>query len=139
MTPPCYPALCHANRRRPLMSEPYRKTSRPWEPQRYRQEAQSPDAKLAEGDWVFVVLDTGPKLDVSRFSAPYEEDTRGGPPLDPAMLVCLVRYASCVGVLSSRKIAPAWERTLAFIAIVGQERPDFRTSSDCRQLPLAAV
>ena len=35
------------------MSEPYRKTSRPWEPQRYRQEAHSPEAKLPEGDLVF--------------------------------------------------------------------------------------
>ena len=52
------------------MSEPSRKTSRPWEPQRYRHEAHSPNAKLSAGDRVFFVLDTGPKLDVSRFSPP---------------------------------------------------------------------
>jgi len=120
------------------MSEPSRKTYRPWEPQRYRQEAQSPDAKLPEGDWVFFVLDTVPKLDLSRFYAPYEDETRGGPPFDPAMMVCLLLYAYCVGVFSSRKIAQACERNLAFIAIVGQERPDFRTISDFRKLHLAA-
>jgi transposase len=120
------------------MSEPYRKTYRPWEPQRYRQEAQSPDAKLPEGDLVFFVLDTVPKLDLSRFYAPYEDETRGGPPFDPAMMVCLLLYAYCVGVFSSRKIAQACERNLAFIAIVGQERPDFRTISDFRKLHLAA-
>jgi hypothetical protein len=43
-----------------------------------------------------------------------------------------------VGVFSSRKIAQACERNLAFIAIVGQERPDFRTLSDFRKLPLEA-
>ncbi len=60
------------------------------------------------------------------------------PPFDPAMMVCLLLYAYCVGVFSSRKIALACERNLAFIAIVGQERPDFRTISDFRKLHLEA-
>src|SRR5215475_3502598 len=138
MTPPCYPALCNANMRRPLMSEPYRKTYRPWEPQRYRHEAHSPNAKLSEGDMVFFVLDTVPKLELSRFYMPYENESRDAPPFDPAMMVCLLLYAYCVGVFSSRKIAWACERNLAFIAIVGQERPDFRTISDFRKLHLEA-
>ena len=120
------------------MGEPYRKTYRPWEPQRYRQEAHSPEAKLPEGDLVFFLLDTVAKLDMGRFYAPYEDETRGAPPFDPAMMVCLLLYAYCVGVFSSRKIAQACERNLAFIAIVGQERPDFRTISDFRQLHLEA-
>src|SRR5437660_12586867 len=60
------------------------------------------------------------------------------PPFDPAMMVCLLLYASCVGVFSSRKIAQACERNLAFVAIVGQDRPDFRTISDFRKLHLEA-
>ena len=112
------------------------KTYRPWEPQRYRQEAHSPEAKLPEGALVFFLLDTVPQLELSRFYAPYEQETRGAPPFDPAMLVCLLLYAYCVGVFSSRKIALACERNLAFIAIVGQERPDFRTISDFRKLHL---
>src|SRR5712664_4238216 len=118
------------------MSEQHGKTYRPWEPQRYRQEAHSPEAKLPEGDLVFFVLDTVPQLDVSRFYAPYETETRGAPPFDPAMMVGLLLYAYCVGVFSSRKIALACERNLAFIAIVGQDRPDFRTISDFRKLHL---
>jgi len=120
------------------MSEPRRKTYRPWAPQYYRQEAHSPDAKLPEGDLVFFLLDTVPKLDLCRFYAPYEDETRGAPPFDPAMMVCLLLYAYCVGVFSSRKMAQACERNLAFIAIVGQERPDFRTISDFRKLHLDA-
>src|SRR5262245_58386805 len=54
------------------------------------------------------------------------------------MMVCLLLYAYCVGVFASRKIARACERHLAFIAIVGEDRPDFRTISDCRTLHLAA-
>ena len=120
------------------MSEPQRKTYRPWEPQRYRQEAQSPDAKLPEGDVVFFLLDLVPQLDLRRFYAPYEEETRGAPPFDPAMMVCLLLYAYCVGVFSSRKMAQACERNLAFVAIVGADRPDFRTISDFRKLHLEA-
>src|SRR2546428_13992814 len=54
------------------------------------------------------------------------------------MMVCLLLYAYCVGVFSSRKIALACERNLAFLAIVGQDRPDFRTISDFRKLHLEA-
>src|SRR2546430_8611834 len=54
------------------------------------------------------------------------------------MMVCLLLYAYCVGVFSSRKIALACERNLAFLAIVGTERPDFRTISDFRARHLEA-
>jgi transposase len=114
------------------------KTYRAWEPQRYRQQAHSPASQLPEGDLVFFLLDVVPKLDLSRFYAPYEQETRGGPPFDPAMMVCLLLYAYCVGVFSSRKIALACERNLAFMAIVGEERPDFRTIRDFRKLHLEA-
>jgi len=114
------------------------KTYRPWEPQRYQHEAHSPAAKLPEGDLVFFLLDTVPQLDLSHFYAPYEAETRGAPPFDPAMMVCLLLYAYCVGVFSSRKIALACERNLAFLAIVGTERPDFRTISDFRKQHLEA-
>jgi transposase len=121
-----------------MMRERREKTYRPWEPARYRQDAHSPAAKLPEGDLVFFLLDTVPHLELSRFYAPYEHDTRGAPPYDPAMMVCLLLYAYCVGVFSSRKIALACERHLAFLAIVGQDRPDFRTISDFRKLHLEA-
>jgi len=119
-----------------MMSEVRRKTYRPWDPQHYRQAAHSPEAKLPAGDVVFFLLDTVPHLDLGRFYAPYEDATRGAPPFDPQMMVCLLLYAYCVGVFSSRKIAQACERNLAFIAIVGEDRPDFRTISDFRKLHL---
>jgi len=46
-----------------MMSERREKTYRPWEPERYRQDAQSPTAKLPEGDLVFFLLDTVPQLE----------------------------------------------------------------------------
>ncbi len=54
------------------------------------------------------------------------------------MLVCLLLYAYSVGVFASRKIALACERNLAFLAIGGEDRPDFRTISDFRKLHLEA-
>src|SRR5207344_1665388 len=138
MLPPYEAALYPVDTRRAMMSEPQRKTYRPWEPQRYRQEAHSPDAKLPEGDVAFFLLDLVPQLDLRRFYAPYEDETRGAPPFDPAMMVCLLLYAYCVGVFSSRKIAQACERNLAFMAIVGVDRPDFRTISDFRTRHLEA-
>src|SRR5712692_10687728 len=60
-------------------------------------------------------------------------------PFDPAQMVCLLVYSYCVGIFSSRKIALACERNLAFLAIVGDERPDFRTISDFRKIHLEAL
>ena len=114
------------------------KTYRPWDPQCSQQEAHSPASKLPEGDLVFFLLDTVPQWDFHRLYAPYEQETRGAPPFDPALRVCLLLYAYSVGVFSSRKIALACERHLAFLAIVSQERPDFRTISDFRTLHLEA-
>jgi transposase len=121
-----------------MMSDSGGKTYRPWNPEHYRHESHSPEAKLPQDDLVFFLLDTVPKLDLSRCYAPYEDETRGAPPFDPTMMVCLLLYAYCVGVFASRKIAQACERNLAFIAIVGEDRPDFRTISDVRKLHLAA-
>ena len=113
-------------------------TYRPWNPAHYRHEAQSPAAQLPQDDLVFFLLDTVSHVDLSRFYAPYEEETRGAPPFDPKLMVWLLLYADCVGGLSSRQIAQACAHHLACIAIGGQERPDFRPIREFRQLPLAA-
>ena len=116
-----------------------RKTYRPWNPDAYRQQAHAPLDKLPEGDLVFFLLDVVPQLDLSKLYAPYEDETRGAPPFDPRLMTCLLLYAYSVGVFSSRKIAQACERNLAFLAIVGEDRPDFRTISDFRKLHLDAL
>jgi len=115
-----------------------RKRYRPWNPQAYARQAFSPADRLPEGDLVFFLLDVIGRLDLEPFYASYEVETRGQPPFDPALLVCLLVYSYCVGVYSSRKIALACERNLAFLAIVGDDRPDFRTISDFRKEHLEA-
>jgi transposase len=115
------------------MVVPRRKKYRPWDPDAYAVQAFRPADRLDEGDLVFFLLDVVPQLDLDPFYASYEVETRGQPPYDPAMLVCLLLYSYCVGVFSSRKIATACERNLAFLAITGDDRPDFRTISDFRK------
>jgi transposase len=116
-----------------------RKTYRPWNPDFYRQQAHSPQSKLPQGDLVFFLLDVVDQLDLSAIYAPYEDQLRGAPPFDPRLMTCLWLYAYSVGVSSSRKIAKACERNLAFLAIVGEDRPDFRTISDFPKLHLDAL
>jgi transposase len=120
------------------MNAPGGKAYRPWTPELYAQQAHAPAAKLPEDDLVFFLLDVVPTLDLSPIHAVYQDETRGAPPFDPAMMTCLLLYAYCVGVFSSRKIAQACERNLAFLAIVGTERPDFRTISLFRKNHLDA-
>jgi transposase len=87
---------------------------------------------------VFFLLEVVPRLPLRPFYAYDDDETRGAPPFDPAMMVCLLLYAYCIGVYSSRKIALACERNLAFLAIVGVDRPDFRTIRDFRKIHLPA-
>ena len=115
-----------------------RKNYRAWDVQECRQQAISPQDALPEDDLVYFLLDTIPQLDLCAFHRHYADETRGQPPFDVTMMVTLLVYAYCVGVCSSRKIAAACERNLAFRAIVGAVLPDFRTISDFRKIHLAA-
>src|ERR1700730_15802217 len=123
---------------RSVMDDGAGKTYRAFEPEQYAQQAYSPAQKLPEGALFYFLLDLTPQLDLSRFRRHYEDEPRGAPPFDPTQMVCLLVYAYSVGVFSSRKIALACERNLAFLAIVGNQRPDFRTISDFRKIHLDA-
>jgi transposase len=111
-----------------------RKTFREWNPQTYAQQPLTPAQVLPEDDLVFFLIELIPQLDLTPFYAYYERETRGAPPFDVAMMATLLVYSYCVGVFSSRRIAAACERNLAFLALVGPQRPDFRTISDFRKI-----
>ena len=63
----------------------------------------------------------------------------GQPPFDVTMMVTLLVYAYALGIRSRRKIAAACQRNRAVRAIVGHDRPDFRTISDFRKIHTAAL
>jgi transposase len=115
-----------------------RKTYRMWDALQGGQQVVTPCGILPEDDLVFFLLDVVPQLDLSVFHSHYAQEMRGQPPFDVTMMVTLLTYAYAVGVCSSRKIAAACERNLAFRAIVGATPPDFRTISDFRKIHLAA-
>ncbi len=115
-----------------------RKNYRAWDAQECCQERVSPREALPEDDLVFFLLDLIPQIDLAAFHQYYAGELRGQPPFDVTMMVTLLVYAYCMGVRSSRKIAAACQRNLAFRAIVGDTPPDFRTISDFRKIHLAA-
>jgi transposase len=115
------------------------KLFRAWDAMEGRQEILSPEIVLPEDDLVFFLLDTIPQLDLSACYQYYSTDGRGQPPFSVEMMTTLLVYSYCVGVFSSRKIAAACERNLAFLAIVGSQRPDFRTISMFRKNHEAAM
>ena len=115
-----------------------RKNYRAWDAQQRSQEPVAPRDALPEDDLVFFLLDLVPQIDLSPFHQYYAQELRGQPPFDVTMMVTLLVYAYSVGVCSSRRVAAACERNLAFRAVVGDDPPDFRTISDFRKIHLAA-
>ena len=111
-----------------------RKTYRAWDAQQSCQEPGPAARGSSQDDLVFFLLDLIPQMDLTPFHQHYVRELRGQPPFDVTMMVTLLVYAYCVGVCSSRKIAAACERNLAFRAIVGNDPPDFRTTSDFRKI-----
>lgn len=118
---------------------PARKKFREWNPSQYASTPITPACILPEDDLVFFLIDLVPQLDLAPMYAHYDRETRGAPPFDVGMMTTLLLYSYCVGVFSSRKIATACERNVAFLAIVGQQRPDFRSISDFRKIHLDAL
>lgn len=78
------------------------------------------------------------ELDLRDIENDYIE-TRGAPPYSPRLLVAILLYGYCRGVYSSRKLSQACVERMDFVAICGQERPDFRTISDFRKRHLGAL
>ena len=100
-----------------------RKNYRAWDAQQCSQEPVAPRDALPEDDLVFFLLDLVPQIDLSPFHQYYAQELRGQPPFDVTMMVTLLVYAYSVGVCSSRRVAAACERNLAFRAVVGDDPP----------------
>ena len=82
---------------------------------------------LPESDLAWSVLDAVEQMDLGEFYARYRADGWGAAAYDPQMMVTLLLYASCRGVRSSRQIAQALERDVAFRVVAANQQPDFRT------------
>ena len=87
-----------------------------------------PDKWLPSDHLAHFVSDVVDQLDLSPIMARYQSEGRGGPPYHPRMMVKVLVYGYCIGVVSSRRI-----EDIAFRVLAANNTPDFRTISDFRR------
>lgn len=94
---------------------------------------------LPENHLSYFVSDTIDEMDLSEIESVYQSSMRGNPPYHPAMMVKILFYSYCTGVVSSRKIAIKLVEDVAFRVLAAGNRPDYRTISDFRKLHLSSL
>jgi len=95
---------------------------------------------LPAGHLALFISDVVDALSLEEIYRSYENaDGRGQPPYHPAMMVKLLVYGYCIGVLSSRKIAKATETDIAFRVLAANQHPDHDTLAAFRQRHLKAL
>jgi transposase len=86
------------------------------------------------------IADVTDQLDLSRIFAVYaRKDGRGMAAYHPAMMVRMLLYGYCRGVVSSRKIERATYEDVAFRYLAADQHPDHDTIADFRQTHLQAL
>ena len=95
---------------------------------------------LPEDHLARFVADLMPSLDLSAFYASYEEkDGRGQAAYHPVMMVRLLIYGYCIGVVSSRQIEKRTYEDVAFRYLSADEHPDHSTINEFRKRHLKAL
>lgn len=100
------------------------------------------DEWLPDDHPALFVVDVVDQFDLDEFFAVYREDGWGRSAYHPQMMVTLLVYAYCLGVLSSRQIEMACRDDLAFRVIAANQVPDHTTICRFRQTfeePLKAL
>src|SRR2546426_4574927 len=95
---------------------------------------------LPEDHLARFVADLVPSLDLSAFYGSYEEkDGRGQAAYHPVMMVRLLLYGYCIGVVSSRQIEKRTYEDVAFRYLSADEHPDHSTINEFRKRHLGAL
>lgn len=95
---------------------------------------------LPENHLARFVADLVKSLDLSGFYGSYEEkDGRGQAAYHPVMMVRLLLYGYCIGVVSSRQIEKRTYEDVAFRYLSAGEHPDHSTIDEFRKRHLAAL
>jgi len=82
---------------------------------------------------VYFVRDVVKQLDLSGIYDCYDGSQGGYPPYHPEMMVCLLIYAYCLGVASSRQIEKATYESVPFRVLTADQHPDHDTISEFRR------
>src|SRR5437867_7179848 len=95
---------------------------------------------LPENHLARFVADLMGSLDLSVFYHSYEQkDGRGQAAYHPVMMVRLLLYGYCIGVVSSRQIEKRTYEDVAFRYLSGDEHPDHSTINEFRKRHLGAL
>jgi len=109
------------------------KTFRPYDPDQVFLMPASMRDWLPGDHLTYFISDVVDQLDLSGIMERYAGEERGYPPYHPRMMVKVLLYAYCVGVVSSRKIERRLCEDIAFRVLAANNTPDFRTISDFRK------
>ena len=94
---------------------------------------------LPEGHLARFIADVIEELDLSAVYQSYAGDGRGLAAYQPAMMVRVLLYGYCLGVVSSRKIERATYEDVGFRYLAADQHPDHSTIADFRQEHLASL
>jgi transposase len=94
---------------------------------------------LPEDHLAYFIRDVGRQLDLSGIYGSYDGTQGGHPAYDPGMMVILLIYAYCVGVVSSRKIERATYESIPFRVLTADQHPDHDTIAEFRRRHLEAL
>jgi len=95
---------------------------------------------LPEGHLARFLADLSEALDLSSIYATYaRKDGRGQAAYHPLLMVRLLIYAYCLGVMSSRRIERATYEDVAFRYLAADQHPDHDTVASFRQAHLASL
>jgi transposase len=116
------------------------KSYRSWTPDQPYLMPPNPGDWLPEDHLARFVLELVRELDLSAIERPIQsKDPRGERPYDPRMMMALLVYGYCTGVMSSRRIERKTCEDVAFRYLSGGQHPEFSTICTFRRTHLAAV
>ena len=92
----------------------------------------APQDWLSEDHLAYAVRDVVQQLDLAAFRSGYSADGRGAPAYAPEMLVCVLVYAWCNQIYSSRKIARLCRDDLGGRFLAAGHTPDHRCINEFR-------
>jgi transposase len=94
---------------------------------------------LPEGHLAYFLLDVIGELDLSEIYGSYDGSRGGRPGFDPRLMLGLLLYGYCLGIVSSRKIERATYESVPFRVLAANQHPDHDTIAEFRRRHLEAL
>ena len=94
---------------------------------------------LPEGHLAYFLLDVVGELNLTEIYASYDGSRGGRPGFDPRLMVALLLYGYCHGIVSSRKLEKATYESVPFRVLAANQHPDHDTIAEFRRRHLQAL